>query len=445
MPPGPVTTRTWLVHANRRLAPLLPPVKYGLPPMLTDDLNDSGGRPVDLVKHFRINPSGLESIWINFLGLAYSAQASSTADESATAPPWPGFGQVWIPVREGLELSGRLGLARTADGRVADADCIVVLPGLHGTDLVLRQRDLAQGLRACGLHVLTVALRGQGETDRRYPDVRHTWGVLETDDLLVVANWLQHRPHVRRTGLVGFSWSANLALMVAWRDGRPRDARCTSPRLAEYFGPVVPGPHYQAGVVAFSPILRFEELIDELDTPWSGFYHPVRAGLQNTVRRRMRRKYQPDDSGSLRKLLEYERPDYPGSLQDGLRFLRMMPYKGQPCENKLADIRIPVLIVHAANDPITPVQAVADLMAQTSNPNVAAIVTPSGGHIGFAPCAPAWYYSLLINYFDPASGPAAHRPAGGSAIPPEAMRQGRQGGLGIRNSEFGLKRTADAL
>ena len=53
--------------------------------------------------------------------------------------------------------------------------------------------------------MLSVEVRGAGLTDQRYPQYEFAWGVLETDDLLVVADWLQVQPHVRRTGLVGYS------------------------------------------------------------------------------------------------------------------------------------------------------------------------------------------------------------------------------------------------
>jgi predicted alpha/beta-fold hydrolase len=84
-----------------------------------------------------------------------------------------------------------------------------------------------------------------------------------------------------------------------------------------------------------------------------------------------------------------------------------MPYKNLPAHDKLSSISTPLLIVHAADDMIAPAQDLADLLAPVHNPNVAAILLPSGGHIGFAPYASAWYYNLILNFFDPKLGPAA--------------------------------------
>jgi len=60
-----------------------------------------------------------------------------------------------------------------------------------------------------------------------------------------------------------------------------------------------------------------------------------------------------------------------------------MPYRGQPAGDKLESARVPVLIVHSVNDPLQTAQEVVDLLVDTENPQVAGIVLPGGGHIGF--------------------------------------------------------------
>jgi dienelactone hydrolase len=115
-----------------------------------------------------------------------------------------------------------LGFARV-DGEIREADCIVILPGLFGDNGVLRTRDLALAFRDQGFHVLALELRACGQTERRYPNAFTCWGVRESADLLDVAEWLEDKPHVRRTGLVGFCWGANIALLTAWADSRSLD------------------------------------------------------------------------------------------------------------------------------------------------------------------------------------------------------------------------------
>jgi pimeloyl-ACP methyl ester carboxylesterase len=162
-------------------------------------------------------------------------------------------------------------------------------------------------------------------------------------------------------------------------------------------------------VIAFSPILRFEELIDKLEVERPAWLHPALAGLQTTVRDRMIEKHYPNPCGSVRELLKYTGIGYDEGVADGLEYVRLMPYKDLPAHDRLNGVRIPVLIVHAADDMLAPAQDLANLMATVRNPDVAAILLPSGGHIGFGPYASAWYYNLVLNFFDPAVGAAAGR------------------------------------
>ena len=405
---GRLTARQWLTHANPQLSCLLPAHRKAA--LLTEQLVTPEGRPRDVVAEFQIKTDRLESIFVNFLGLMYSAHAVMPRSPHGPAPPWKGFEDVWVPVREDLQLAGRLGWARDAVGRVADADCIVILPGIRGDNNILRVRDLAIALHQSGFHVLTLEFRGTGMTDERFPGHEYTWGVFETDDLLVVADWLQSEPHVRRTGLVGYSWGANHAIMAAWAEGRIGDEG-VPPRLRKFLSPPPPGPErFRAGVIAFSPIIRFEELMDKLEIERSAWSHPALSGLQTTVHDRMVQKDYPGPCGSVRELIKHMGIGYDDEVADGLEYVRLLPYKGQPAYDRLNSLRMPLLIVHAADDMISPAQDVADLLATGHNPDVAAVMLPSGGHIGFGPYAPAWYYNLILNFFDPAVGAGAGRP-----------------------------------
>jgi pimeloyl-ACP methyl ester carboxylesterase len=413
-----MTARGWLAEAAPRLAHLLP--HHRRSPMLTDDLAGPRAGAADVWAHFDRTSDGLESIFVNFLGLAYSAQAVQTRSPLRPAPPWDGFEDMWIPVAPDLRISARIGWAHDPAGRVADADCIVIVPGIRGDNNILRVRDLAEALRSEGFHVLTVELRGTGLTDRRHPKYDYTWGIYETDDLLRVADWAQARPHVRRTGLVGYSWGANHAILAAWAQGRTSAAEGVGPELAPLLRPAPIGPkRFEAGVLVFSPICRFEELIDKLEVEQPAWLHPALAGLQETFRTRMADKNIPGPCGSVRTLLKHmvvgnnaqDAGDEPiandRQVAASLEYVRLMPYKDLPAHDKLGRVPMPLLIVHAADDMIAPAQDLADLLAPVNNPNVAAMILPSGGHIGFAPYASAWYYNLIFNFFDPKLGPAA--------------------------------------
>ena len=401
--PANLPTRKWLVSAHEKLKGLLP--HHHDQPMLTDEFSDPSGRPVDLVARYTLEPDQLESMFVNFLGLSYSAQVTGPDAGNTPAPEWPGFIDIWVPINARLKLAGRLGMARGPDGKVIGADCIVLLAGLCGGNNVIRQRDIAAALKSSGLHVLAVETRGQGQTAVRYPDVACTWGMFESSDLLVVSDWLEAKPNVRRTGLIGYSWGGTHALLTAWNEGRGDKHPSIAPRVAQVLPKLPPGRRYRAGVLVFSPVLDIDVLVEKLAAPQPYLIHPVRAGLQKTVRNWKTLRGFPNPTGALGDVIRCEQLNYEGTMEDQRRFLRFVPYKGKPAGNKLADVRIPLLIVHGADDPVAPVQTVADLTAGLKNPNVATIVLPSAGHIGFAPYAKSWFYSMLLSFFDPDKGP----------------------------------------
>jgi len=401
--------RAWLESAGRGLEPLLPPEPQ--PPLTTSMLTADDGEVVDVLRYFGRRPQDLPSVFRNYYGLLHTAQtAGADSDPKAPPPMWPEFEQVWIPVADGVTLSGRLALATRPDG-AGVADCIVLIPGLFGDNGVVRTREIARALRSHGLHVLALEQRGSGLTEAKQPEVAYTFGALEARDLLRVAEWLEARPDVRRTGLIGYCWGANVALLVAWENARRADDPDVAPPIRAALPPPCGHTHFQAGILVYSPVVRFERTIAEMNQAWSFWLDPVRATLQAEIAARQAAKGHSGAVGSLRALIdaEYERSvlSYPGSVEDALRYLRFVPEPGLPAGPKLETARVPLLIVHASNDPLAPAQDVADLVAGVRNPNVAALILRGGGHVGFAAYAREYFYSLMLNFFDPVLGAAA--------------------------------------
>lgn len=415
----PHATRDWLVQVSPHLNHLLP--SGTKPPLLTDEMTRDG-KPVDVMAHFGRNPLRLQKLFGNFSGIIQTAQCVGAGYNPGEGQPWPGFEEVWIPIREDLSLCGWIAMAREGsrlEAPIIDSNCIVLLPGLLGNHEIIRTHDLARALLDHGHHVLSVELRGHGKTDLRYPDIGYNFGVTEVQDLMIVSEWLEARPHIKGTGLVGFCWGANTAMIAAWFDGRSADDPNLSPRQRELHGPPRLGRHFTAGVIAFSPTLRFEEILEILKTPRSMTREPMYAGLQDMVLGRAQHKGYANPTGDLRWLIdrEYERSvlNYPNSVEEGLTFLRWMPFQDpqarkKPAHDKTSSIRIPTLVVAAANDPLVGGQDLADFIAGVRNPNVAALLTPGGGHVGF----PAWnrryYFNLILSFFDTRRGPGAQCP-----------------------------------
>lgn len=412
-----LTARPWLRAAHQQLQHILPIGKKKV--LLTEDLIDDAGRPIDVLREYGLRYDQLDSLVYNVDGMSNSAQATGDNFVAGhSTPPWPGFEQVWIPINDKLSLSARLGFAMK-DGEPIDSNCVVILPGIFGHNDISRTRDLAAGLVASGIHALALEMRGLGDTENRYPDVYCNFGVLEAGDLQVVSQWLALKPHVLKIGLTGFCWGANQALVAAWFDARAADDPSISSQLRPHLRPVSDKRHFEAGILVFSPVLRFEEVIENLKTPQEMLVHPVLCSLQGTVENRFRQKNHEtthtfktgDSPRSLRKLIECEfarsELSYPEAPDDAMDFFRMLPFGNLPDNGKLTRTPVPMVIVQAADDPLACGNDIAELILRTQNPNVAAIVLPGGGHVGFGPFARKFFYSLIVNFFDPQTGPAA--------------------------------------
>ena len=414
--------RPWLRAAHSQLSPLLP--KSRRPALLTEDLVDAMGKPIDVNANFDFDPRKRHTVIENLSGLENTAQASGSGSAiEQPAPAWPGFDDVWIPIDDRLQLSARVGFAHDANGSKKPADAIAILPGIFGDNSVRRTRDLAMTLRDNGYHVLALEIRGCGQTLKRYANIPTTLGCYEVGDILRVGEWLESQPHVRRTGLIGFCWSSNLALLAAWEDGRSGSAQWP----ADTFGKPLrrpPGrPHFDAGILAFSPTLPYEDILDACAArEWSVLANPVLNKLQKETRTRMQLHNYSAPDGNLRRFIDLEAarlpPPVPRDVSAGLAYLRLAPYQDCDPGPKLERARVPVAIVHGFNDPLSDGQPVADFIARIRNPNVAAIILPGGGHVGFGPYAPDYFLRLILSFFDAARGPRAAAGVQNSLIRP---------------------------
>jgi predicted alpha/beta-fold hydrolase len=379
--------------------------------LLTDQIRDTDGQTINVYDHFGIRKEGLRTLLGNLEGITCTAQSASRDSHIDTpAPLWDGFEDILVPIGDRFELSGRMGYAER-NGEVLKTDCIVILPGLFGDNGVQRTQDMAEYLRAAGFHVLALEVRAHGQTEARHPELYHTWGVLESDDLMYVSDWLEALPEVTRTGLIGYCWGANIAMSAGWYDAvGPQDPLFSDRIRQELTAPVGPR-RYRAGIILLSPILGWERLRDELETPRGPLSDPIYHAIQETIQNRMIRKGYEAPSGSLRQLIqeEFDHCDVPlpHGVEEAFVLVRFLPYKNKTFHDKLSKVRTPLLFVHGANDPLSPAQEIADLVATTDNPNVASVILPGGGHVGFAAYAKEYYFGLVAKFFDPVTGPSA--------------------------------------
>jgi pimeloyl-ACP methyl ester carboxylesterase len=99
-------------------------------------------------------------------------------------------------------------------------------------------------------------------------------------------------------------------------------------------------------------------------------------------------------------------PSFDAAWADLEAFLDLSRDGWQAGAARMENIRVPVLMLNAASDPLASAQGVADLFSRQHNPNIGVILLKEGGHIGFTAYSADFYYSLMTNFFDPATAPA---------------------------------------
>jgi alpha-beta hydrolase superfamily lysophospholipase len=402
-------TRTWVDAAHRILCECLPETRRN--GLTTSALTNLDGGPVRVCERFGWNPEMLGSLSGNLSGLICSAQMIQNADEpvgpmAAPAPDWPGFRAVEVPVAPGTDLCGRIAYPPGRTG-----DYVIIVHGLFGHLGEYRYRDLAEALQRRGFGVLGLDMRGHGRTEQTRPGCPMTFGLLEPGDLRAAAEWLRRSRGARRVGLIGFSMGGFQSLLAASQDGNG---------LVDPIGrrPVGERPAFDAGVIAVSPLIDSLGVAAALEPPADYLSDPVRFTIQNSIRRKMA-AYADEDRAAragVWDFFEFEigrspvarmYPDRRSIREQALTRIDLAGADWSAGVSKMESIRVPTLVLHAANDPLTRAQSVAELAARVRNPNFGVILLPDGGHTGFPALSSAYYYSLIVNFFDPRRGPAA--------------------------------------
>jgi predicted alpha/beta-fold hydrolase len=415
--PHPPTARVWAsaaLAAYRRVYPRAP-----LTALTTEELVGPDGRPRDVFAHFGLRPFALDSLVHNRAGMLHTIQArSGDGPHSGETRPPPGFAPIYLSMDDGRRLDGLLG--RPSPDADLGGSFVVAVPGLFGRLDSGEMRNICQALRSDGHHVLALNMRGHGDD----PDGSRCgcilYGVQEARDLLTVDRRLRADLGARRVGLLAFSLAANHGLLAAWVDGRaaePEDA--DSPVFAS-LPAAGAAPAFDAGMLLVSPAVNLVSVGAWMEHPLSVWTDPVKAHLQRRAARRRIEGAAPDGTRMWR-LFEQEfgrsdwsgrYPDFPSFRIDAERFFDLRgtftegPDRGR---RRLERVRVPVLVLHAADDPVGSAQAAAEIFVGVSNPNCAAILFAQGGHSGFNPLFSPVFYGLLAGFFDPRTAPAAAR------------------------------------
>ncbi len=238
---------------------------------------------------------------------------------------------------------------------------VLVVHGVGGTS---ESRSVVRGGRAlfaAGFHVVRLDLRGAGAGLARAPSVYHA-GLTEDPRVAILA--LAADPRVSRVTMLGISLGGHVTLkMLAASDA----------------------PHALAAAVTISApvdVGRTTVEIDRLKNLPYGSY--VLRGLVRQARdfaaaHPGKTRFDPRDLGKLRKVVHYHAKVI--VPMHGFRDAEDY-HVSQSAGPHLAKIARPTLMIHAADDPMVPLETVAPF-ARAASRDVELVVSKCGGHVGW--------------------------------------------------------------
>lgn len=238
-----------------------------------------------------------------------------------------------------------------------DRPGLLVLHGLEGSSRAKYVRGLLAGAHARGWNGAALNFRSCGPTPHRHPRTYHSGF---TDDLELAARRLAER--WGRLAVAGFSLGGNVTLK--WLGERGADA----PAIA---------------AVAVSVPFDLGRAAKAIDAPgfWGWVY---RERFLRSLRRKAlaaHKRHGVLDAGAVRATRSFAAFD--GVVTAKLHGFRDADdyWTRSSSAQFIGAIRVPTLIVSAADDPIVPGDTIPHGAA--ANPAIDLRVTPRGGHVGF--------------------------------------------------------------
>lgn len=238
-----------------------------------------------------------------------------------------------------------------------------------------------------GFNVLGIDLRNFGRS-QCLTHTPSTAGWKEGEDLLAAAKFLSEKPEVTTVGITGFSMGAGSTMRAAYA-------------AREY-------PYLTGGAIAWNGYSDARRMVSYISDrpPVNDPFFPVYMAFR--LMHRLRRKdmlgyiEDPDILGHLggsfseanfEKYIEKVAAPHYGVTADEL-------YRNASSREFLAEVEVPLLIVHSADDPICPPSEMDELIQiAEDNPNVQVWMLPAGNHCLFQYMDRNWYLTVMRGFF----------------------------------------------
>jgi len=249
-----------------------------------------------------------------------------------------------------------------------DTPTLLLIHGLGGSAEAGYIRSLAGKAYALGYHVLRYNMRNCGDTEHLTPTMFHS-GL--TQDIDVVVNTFIKEQKLSRIFLAGFSLGGNLVAKLAgeWSNN--------APKAVQGVGLISPALNLKASQLAMDERLSLR-----------GYRYYYMRSLRALIHRKKRifpQGYDVRGLDDVRSFLEFDNRYIapPFGFDDAYDY-----YDKASAKNVVADIRLPTLLIHAKDDPVTPFYD--NMLPQVFlNPAITKLTTEDGGHCAFiakAPC-----------------------------------------------------------
>lgn len=327
-------------------------------------------------------PSGALKAAVGNSFLLFLNAARATA---AVAYPYPGeFEELVIESFDGTPLTAVAGIHRDGTRRPA----LIVSHGFMGSKNDHYVIDtLLTAYSEWGFNVLGIDLRNFGAS-QKLSHAPTTAGWKEAEDLLAAAKYLSGRPEVTSVGAAGFSMGAGSVMRAAFAARQH--------------------PYLTGGAIAWNGYADSARMIARISTrpPISDPFYPVYLGfrLMHMIRRLDMKGYVSDPeqrsyldnsftSADFRSYVEViAAPHYGISAEEYYRLSSPREF--------LADVQVPLLVVHALDDPICPASEMDELaLLAEDNPNVEVWTLPTGSHCLFQYLDRSWYDTVTREFF----------------------------------------------
>ncbi|MDP7038654.1 MAG: alpha/beta fold hydrolase [Myxococcota bacterium] len=249
-----------------------------------------------------------------------------------------------------------------------DTPTLLLIHGLGGSAQAGYIRSLAGKAYALGYHVVRYNMRNCDGTEHLSPTMFHS-GL--TEDIDVVVKNLIKEEKLSRIFLAGFSLGGNLVAKLAgeWSSN--------APKAVQGFGLISPALNLKASQVAMDERISLR-----------GYRHYYMRSLRALIHRKKRifpDAYDVRGLDDVHSFLEFDNRYIapPFGFDDAYDY-----YDRASAKNVVADIRLPTLLIHAKDDPVTPFYD--NILPQVVlNPAITTLTPNDGGHcafIGNAPC-----------------------------------------------------------